>query len=108
MKRNGIRLLAATVAAAAMLGTMSVSASVVTDGSHFYRLGDANCDNAVDIRDIVCVKRLLAGMDTLLEPAADADSDGVVTAADLSIIKKNLLGIEPLQPDPAHWSEEIR
>ena len=108
MKKSGIKLLAVTMAAVAMLGTMNISAAVVTDGTNFYKLGDSNCDQTVDIRDIIRMKRFLLSTATILEPAANIDGDGAVTTNDIVMVKKYLLGKGDNEPDSALWSAEIR
>ena len=60
-----------------------------------YEIGDANNDKVVDIRDLIRVKRYLAGTTTDISiEAADFDGDGEVKAADLASLRKYLLGVK--------------
>lgn len=57
-----------------------------------YTLGDANCDGAIDIRDVTCMLRLLAlvNQGTFDKRAADLNFDGKVTIDDATILQSVL------------------
>lgn len=58
-----------------------------------YKIGDANGDDVIDIRDITTVQRYLAHAQELTGDrltAADADKDGKVTIADATLIQRYL------------------
>lgn len=111
MKNNVSKLMALILCIALLLCGVSLtcSAAVVTDGTAFYELGDANKDNDVDIRDLVCIKRYLhADKNEILVAAGDLDSDGEVTADDLTSIRKYLLGVEDINIDNDLWDNDIK
>ena len=59
-----------------------------------YRLGDINCDNSIDIRDLIVLKKKIAGLrviDTAGEKGADFSLDGTIGADDLILLQDNLL-----------------
>ena len=58
-----------------------------------YKIGDANGDDVIDIRDVTTVQRYLAHAQELTGDrltAADADKDGKVTIADATLIQRYL------------------
>ena len=55
-------------------------------------LGDANGDKTTDIRDLVRLKTVLAGLSEETENA-DVDNNGVIDSFDLAALRKILLGI---------------
>ena len=56
-------------------------------------LGDVNCDDKIDILDLVRIKKVLAEVTCDYLPAnAKLDSDNDVTAADMAILKQYLIG----------------
>lgn len=55
-------------------------------------LGDANGDKTTDIRDLVRLKTVLAGLSEDTENA-DVDNNGVIDSFDLAALRKILLGI---------------
>ena len=55
-------------------------------------LGDANGDKTTDIRDLVRLKTILAGLSEETENA-DVDNNGVIDSFDLAALRKILLGI---------------
>lgn len=54
-------------------------------------IGDINSDGYVDIRDLVRLKKILAGLMSDGELKADFDSNGKTDSADLILLKKRLL-----------------
>ena len=57
-----------------------------------YPLGDINCDNVIDILDLIMLKKCIASGDTDdIMSVADFNSDGAVNAADLTQLKKLLI-----------------
>ena len=55
--------------------------------------GDADGNNAIDIRDLVRVKRYSAGVTAEInEKRADLNFDGVIDSADLTLLRKQLIG----------------
>jgi len=88
---------------------LTCSAAVVTDGTAFYELGDANKDKDVDILDFIRVKRYLGGTQSdILVAAGDLDGNGEVTADDLTSLTKHLLGIEDINIDSDLWATDIK
>lgn len=110
MKSRLIKTVISLAAAITMLsGVFICSAAVVTDGTNFYNLGDANKDNSIDIRDLIRIKKNLATGCDLLKVAADINGNGEIDASDLTAVKKYLIGIEDaLEPDSSLWNTEIR
>lgn len=66
-----------------------------------HKIGDVNCDNNIDILDLICLKKILAGNFTSgfysiaenQKLIADIDLSGSVAASDLTQMRKVLLGI---------------
>lgn len=55
--------------------------------------GDADGNNAIDIRDLVRVKRYSAGVTAEInEKRADLNFDGAIDSADLTLLRKQLIG----------------
>ena len=56
--------------------------------------GDANNDGSVDVRDLVVLKKYIAGMDVVINiPNVDFNEDETLNAADLTALVNHLLGI---------------
>ena len=85
-------------------GNSPVTAAVVTDGEDFYEFADANDDDSVDIRDLVCMKKYLSLTGEAVEQAADINSDGSIDSLDLVALRKYLLGTELT----VNWTNTIR
>ena len=75
----------------AMVFTCSADV-VVTDGSDFYKLGDCNSDESINIIDLVRMKKYLAGITEDINMASDINGDGKIDTEDLTMMRKNLLG----------------
>ena len=57
-------------------------------------LGDANGDSSVDMKDVLIMRKFIAGMNALLNQAtADVDGDGQVTMKDVLLIRKFIAGL---------------
>lgn len=103
-----VKIMASLVAVITVLGcAFTCSAAVVTNGSEFYDLGDANMDHVVDIRDLVRMKKYSVNNDTKALFVSDIDGDGTVSATDLTLLKKYFL-IDVLEPDNSIWNSEIK
>lgn len=88
---------------------LTCSAAVVTDGTAFYELGDANKDKDVDILDFIRVKRYLGGsQNEILVAAGDLYGNGEVTAEDLTSLTKHLLGVNGINIDSNLWEDDIK
>ena len=57
-------------------------------------IGDINKDGIIDIRDLVRLKKIVAGLTKGGADVADLDGNGRVESADLIIMRKYLLGID--------------
>ena len=56
--------------------------------------GDANGDSSVDMKDVLLMRKQIAGMDAELDAAAaDMDGDGEVTMKDVLLVRKLIAGI---------------
>lgn len=111
MKNKVSKLMALILCIALILCGVSLtcSAAVVTDGTAFYELGDANKDKDIDIRDLVCVKRYLhENQNQILVAAGDLDGNGDLTADDLTSLRKYLLGVEDINIDNTLWDSDIK
>ncbi len=109
--KNKLSKLMAVVLCVALIccGALTCSAAVVTDGTAFYELGDANKDKDVDILDFIRVKRYLGGTQSdILVAAGDLDSNGEVTADDLTSLTKYLLGVEDFNINGDLWATDIK
>ena len=88
----------------------------VTGGAttHGYQRGDVNDDGAVDVKDVLALKKYLsssAGNGEIFMLAADVDGDGVVTIKDVSLLKKIIAGsadAEGNNTDGAYKVSEFR
>lgn len=57
-----------------------------------YETGDANADGSVDIRDIVCMKKHIAGAgNSINESAADIDGNSSIGSEDLVLLIQIIL-----------------
>lgn len=110
MMKKLVKIMASLVAVITVLGcAFTCSAAVVTDGSKFYDLGDANMDHVVDIRDLVRMKKYSVKMDNKALFVSDIDGDGNVASTDLTLLKKYFLEvIDVLEPDNSIWNSEIK
>ena len=77
-----------------------------------YKLGDINCDSKNDLRDLVVLKKKLAGVKDINEAGekgADFSLDGKITSDDLVLHKKNLLEDKetPQTPYTAEKMDEL-
>lgn len=67
--------------------------NIVND--HFSIKGDVNTDNSLDVRDLVRLKKQLAGVEVEINSdMADIDDSGAIDTTDLASLRKMLLGIE--------------
>ena len=55
-------------------------------------MGDANGDGVIDIRDLVCMKKMSAELIDVTDNA-DTNGDGIFDAEDITLLRKYLLGI---------------
>lgn len=114
MKNKFLKLIALALSIVTIMccaiTAVTCSAAVVTDGTAFYALGDANKDKSVNILDFICIKRYLAEEEVnMLAAAIDFDSDGEVSASDVISIKKHLLGInDSFDIDDSAWDTDIK
>lgn len=91
----------------ATVTSLSASAAYVFDSSGYHLVGDANLDDAVDVRDLVRVKRHLAGVNVdICIKAVDCDGNGKIDANDLASAKKNLVGADnSFETGGEFWSD---
>ncbi|MBR3290345.1 MAG: carbohydrate-binding domain-containing protein [Clostridia bacterium] len=69
-------------------------ASDASDVSREYLPGDANDDGSVDMKDVLLIRKFIAGMvDSLNESAADYNADGSVDMKDVLLIRKFIAGL---------------
>lgn len=110
MMKKLVKIIASLVAVITVLGcAFTCSAAVVTDGSNFYDLGDANMDGVVDIRDLVRMKKYIVKIEETALFVSDIDGDGTVASTDLTLFRKYLLEvIDVLEPDNSIWNSEIK
>lgn len=62
-----------------------------------YWLGDINCDDIVDISDVILVLRIALQLDPL-KPCSDINGDTIVDISDVILTLRMALGLDPLQP----------
>lgn len=56
-----------------------------------YEAGDVNGDKAVDIKDLVCMKKYIAGVGNVVNiPAADINEDSQINSDDLILLRQIL------------------
>ena len=69
------------------------------------KVGDANADGNIDMKDVLTVRKYLANMDVVIDlDGADAYADGEVNTKDVLALRQFLAGIIdelPLTVDPA-------
>ena len=56
--------------------------------------GDANGDGEFDIRDLIRLKKISAGIIVQASPATDFDGDKTVNVEDIVTVRKMLLGVD--------------
>ena len=110
MMKKLVKIIASLVAGITVLGcAFTCSAAVVTNGSEFYDLGDANMDGVVDIRDLIRMKKYIVKIDKTALFVSDIDGDGSVASTDLTLLRKYFMeGIDVLEPDNSIWNSEIK
>ena len=110
MMKKLVKIIASLVAVITVLGcAFTCSAAVVTNGSEFYDLGDANMDGVVDIRDLIRMKKYIVETDKTALFVSDIDGDGSVASTDLTLLRKYFMeGIDVLEPDNSIWNSEIK
>ena len=64
----------------------------ITDIS-FESIGDLNGDGKINLKDIVRLKKILAGLDESAGASADVNNDGETNSLDLTALRKYILGI---------------
>lgn len=112
MKMKVLKAIAFLAAMLIVLGCgFSCMAAVVTDGSKFYNLGDANMDGKIDIRDLVRMRKIAdsASVSEYSIVSSDINGDGTVAANDMVTLSLYLLEkTKNLEPDTSVWNTEIR
>ena len=79
----------------------SLKESKYSESSISSLTGDANFDGALDIRDLVNLKRYCSQGNSVTHlKNADINSDGSIAASDMALLRQSLLGIEIPQPSP--------
>lgn len=82
---------------------MLIEADKSSAYSSSYAFGDVNSDGEADIRDMIRLKKRLAGLESdIVYYSADFNADGRVDSIDLAICRKKLLGELILQPVCEH------
>ena len=61
-----------------------------------YYLGDINCDNLIDISDVILVLRLALQLDPP-KPCSDINADTMVDISDVILTLRMALGLDPLR-----------
>ena len=67
-----------------------------TSGGSTVKLGDANGDDAVDMKDVLLVRKAVAGLpitETYIEFCADTNSDNLTDMKDVLAIRKHVAGV---------------
>lgn len=63
------------------------------------KAGDANADGNIDMKDVLTVRKYLAGMDVVIDlDGADAYADGEVNTKDVLALRQYLAGIIDVLP----------
>lgn len=66
--------------------------TAVTEKSNIVTYGDANSDNFIDIRDLICIKKNIAkGENAKNNLPSDCDANGTLDSGDLVLLRKFLL-----------------
>ena len=69
--------------------------------------GDANADGAIDMKDVLAIRKYLAQMNVTIDTAnADANADGSIDMKDVLLIRKYLVGLAELPTAPTEESRE--
>ena len=80
--------------------TMLISASTVIHSTIFI-LGDSNSDGFVNAKDVLLVRRVIAGDADKISREGDVNGDGQFTLSDLLMLKQHIVGNAILeQPEP--------
>ena len=99
-KLNGTKAVLLSAALVIFAGTCTAAAAGLPSegaGTGGTILGDANCDGAVDIRDVTCIQRILAEWEATgnySEAAADVNKSGSVEINDASSLQRWLADME--------------
>ncbi len=99
-KLNGTKAVLLSAALVIIAGTCTAAAAGLPSegaGTGGTILGDANCDGAVDIRDVTCIQRILAEWEATgnySEAAADVNKSGSVEINDASSLQRWLADME--------------
>lgn len=99
-KLNGTKAVLLSAALVIFAGTCTAAAAGLPSegaGTGGTVLGDANCDGAVDIRDVTCIQRILAEWEATgnySEAAADVNKSGSVEINDASSLQRWLADME--------------
>ncbi len=76
-------------------------------GTVVYMSGDVNGDETVDVRDLVALKKMMAGL-TEQNVAADINEDGVLNAADVTALKAGILNEAPHSANVPLTAENVK
>lgn len=89
---------------AMILSLMSAAVVIASAGTE----GDANGDSSVDMKDVLVIRKFIAGMSvSITVSASDVDGDGQITMKDVLIIRKFIAGIIP-SLDPSQPTQPTR
>ena len=95
MKKSVLRALS-YVSTVAMLVTL-VCTLTFTASAAVIKLGDVNGDGDVNMKDVLIIRKYVAGIDVEMDmAAADATDDGSVNMKDVLAMRKHVAGIELL------------
>ena len=73
--------------------TTTEPVTTTTEPENEVRTGDANGDNSIDLKDVMMMRRALAGWDvTVDEAAADINKDGSFDLKDVVLLRRYLAG----------------
>ncbi len=120
MRKILVSLCAVALVFALLIPTCS--AAVIPIGTSFVLAGDANTDGVTDSRDLVRIKRYIAGAIAEISAAAvDYNSDGTVNANDMTYMRQGILeeemfvwyenvaeSVNSLVFDANHWTAESK
>ena len=90
------RILSILLVLCMMSALIPVSVLTADAATHGYLLGDANDDTNVTLKDVLLVRRYVAGVafeKELNSIAADTDKDGDVTLKDVLVLRKVVAGV---------------
>ena len=77
---------------ALILAVLMIAVFPVTLNSASYKLGDINIDGAINAKDVLLLRRYIAGLEnSIIEAAADVNGSGDINFADVLLLRRHIV-----------------